>query len=98
LLLYKSNQISDDGARLCRVVRSVGDDRRAVWARQRQRMAQFCWFGCIERLARNVTVSAQVSLRVEIAQPHVDPKGRQAAAERTVAAARIERNSRQIKP
>jgi hypothetical protein len=49
-------------------------------------------------IARNVAVSGRVHFRVEIAQPHVHPKARQAAAERAVAAARIERNSWQIKP
>ena len=34
LLLYESNQIADDGARLIRVVRRVGDDRFAIRARQ----------------------------------------------------------------
>ena len=98
LPLYKSNQISDDGARLIRVVRRVGDDRGAIRARQLERISQMFGFGGIERLARDVAVSARVLIRVEIAQPHVDPEGRQAAAERAVAATRIERNSRQIEP
>ena len=40
LSLHEGNQISDDGARLIRVVRGVGDDRGAVRPRQRQLMAQ----------------------------------------------------------
>ena len=98
LPLNKRNQISDDGARLIRVVRRVGDDRRAVRVRQLQSMAQLFWFGCIEGLTRNVAVSGRVLFRVEIAQPHVHPKVRQTAAEGAVTAARIERNSWQIKP
>jgi hypothetical protein len=54
-------------------------------------------FSRIEWLAGNVAISARILIRVEIAQPHVDRKGRQPAAERAVAAARIERNSWQIK-
>jgi hypothetical protein len=61
-------------------------------------MAQLSWFGGIERLARNVTLSGRVHIWVEIAQLHVDPKGRQGAAERALAAAWIESNSRQIEP
>ena len=40
LLLYKSNQISDDGARLIRVVRRVGDDRGATRASQLECISQ----------------------------------------------------------
>ena len=57
-------------------------------------MCQMFWVGGIERLTRNVAVSGRVHFGVEIAQPHVDPKVRQTAAERAVAAAGIERNSR----
>jgi hypothetical protein len=47
--LYKSNHISDDGARLSRVLRSVGDDRGAT-------RAQMFGFEGIERSARNVAI------------------------------------------
>ena len=47
-------------------------------------------------MAGDVAISARILIRVEIAQPHVDPKGRKAVAERTVTAAWIECNSRQI--
>ena len=57
LPLYKSNQISDDGARLSRVVRSVGDDRGATRARQLECISQMFGFEGIERLARNIAVS-----------------------------------------
>ena len=90
LPFYKSNQISDDGARLIRVVRRVSDDRGAIRASQLEGTSQMFWVGSIERLARNAAVSGGVHIRVEIDQPHVDPKGRKAAPERAVAAARIE--------
>jgi hypothetical protein len=90
LPFHKVNQIANDGARLIRVVRRVGDDRGAVRASQLQSTAQLFWFGRIERLARNVAVSGGVHFGIEIGQPHVDPKGRKAASERAVAAARIE--------
>jgi hypothetical protein len=45
LPLYKSNQISDDGARLIRVVRSVGDNRFAVGARQLESILQMFGVG-----------------------------------------------------
>jgi hypothetical protein len=79
LPLYKGNQISDDGARLIRIVRRVGDDRGAIRASQLERIFQMFGFRSIERLARNVAVSGGVHIRVEIGQPHVDPKGRKAA-------------------
>lgn len=53
LLFYKSNQISDDGARLYRVVRRVGDDRRAIRARQLEYKPQMFRLGSVERFARN---------------------------------------------
>jgi hypothetical protein len=96
LSLYKSNQISDDGARLTRVVRRVGNDRGAIRARQFCCTSQMFGFGGVERLARDVAVSGGVHFGVEITQPHVYPKKRE--AERAVAAARIERNLRQIEP
>ena len=98
LSLYEGNQISDDGARLIRVVRSIGDDRGATRAGHLECIFQMFWVGGIERLARNVAVSGRVHFGIEIAQPHVDPKRRQAATESAVAAARIERNSWQIEP
>jgi hypothetical protein len=52
--------------------------------------------GSVERLPRDVVVGGEVHFRVEISQPHVDPKGRQATPKRTVAAAGVERHSRQI--
>jgi hypothetical protein len=52
--------------------------------------------GGIERLVGDVAISARILIRVEIAQFHVDPKGRKPLAERAVTAAWIERNSRQI--
>jgi hypothetical protein len=51
---------------------------------------------CSGRLVGDVAISARILIRVEIAQPHVDPKGRKPLAERAVTAAWIERNSRQI--
>jgi hypothetical protein len=48
LRLYKSNQVSDDGACLIRVVWRVGDDRGAVAARQSERTSQMIGFGGIE--------------------------------------------------
>ena len=55
------------------------------------------WFGRVERLARNVAVGGRVHFRVEIAQPDINPERSQAAAERAIAAARIERDSWEIK-
>ena len=52
--------------------------------------------GGIEGLAGDVAISARILIRVKIAQPHVDTKGRKRLAERAVTAAWIERNSRQI--
>jgi hypothetical protein len=72
---YECNQISDDGARLIRIVRGVGDDRGAARASQLESKLQMFGFRSIERLARNVATSARVLIRVEIAQPHLDPKG-----------------------
>jgi hypothetical protein len=46
----KSYQISDYGARLIRVVRRVGDDRRAACASQLECMSQMIGFGDVERL------------------------------------------------
>ena len=68
----------------------------AVRARQLESILQMFGFSRIERLGGNVAISARILIRVEIAQPHVDPKGRKPVAERAVTAARIERNSRQI--
>jgi hypothetical protein len=56
LLFYKGNQISDDGARLIRIVRRVGDDRGAIRASQLERILQMFGVRSIERLARNVPV------------------------------------------
>jgi hypothetical protein len=53
-------------------------------------------FGCVERLSLNVGVSGRVHFRVEIAQPHIDAERCEATAERAVASAWIERNSRQL--
>ena len=78
LPFYKGNQISDDGARLIRVVRRVGDDRGAIRARQLERILQMFRVRRIERLAGDVAVSARVLIRIKIGQPHIDPKGRQA--------------------
>jgi hypothetical protein len=64
---------------------------------QREGIAQLFVFGSVQRLARHVAVCGRVHFRVEIAQPDIDPEGRQAAAEGTVATAWIESNSRQIK-
>jgi hypothetical protein len=47
-------------------------------------------------LIGDVAVGFRMSFRVEIGQPHIDPKGHQGAAERAVATARIERNSWQF--
>jgi hypothetical protein len=59
-------------------------------------MPKWVRLGSVERFAGNVAIRPLIRFRVEIAQPHVDPKGRQAAAERAVTAIRIERNFRQI--
>jgi hypothetical protein len=80
LTFYKSNQISDDRARLIRVVWRVGDDRGAIRASQIERIFQMFGFRSIERLARNVAVSGGVHIRVEIGQPHVDPQRAQGRA------------------
>jgi hypothetical protein len=53
LLFYKSHQISDDGARLIRVARSIGDDRCAIRARQLEYKPQMFRLGSVERFARN---------------------------------------------
>jgi hypothetical protein len=98
LLLYKHDQIADDGAGLTRVVRRIGDDRRAVSASQAQRIPQMFRFRSVKRLARNVAVGGRVHFRVEIAQPHVNPERCLTAAERAVAATPIERVPRQIEP
>jgi hypothetical protein len=98
LLFYKGNQISDDGARLIRIVRRVGDDRGAIRASQLERILQMFGVRSIERLARNVPVGFRMPFWVEIAQPHVGPKARQTAAECVIAAAWIECNLWQIKP
>ena len=54
------------------------------------------WVGSVKRLARNVGISGRVHFRVEIAQPHIDAERCEATAERAVASAWIERNSRQL--
>src|SRR3984957_9685848 len=97
LPLHESNQISDNSARLGRVVRRVGDNRGATRASQLECISQMFGFGGIERLARNVTAGARVHSWIKIGHPPIAPKLRQAAAERAIAAARIERNSWQIK-
>ena len=60
-------------------------------------MTQVFNVGGVERLTRNVAVSSWVHFRVEIAQPDINPERTQAAAKRAVAAARVERNLREIK-
>src|SRR5690242_3200450 len=52
----------------------------------------------IERLAGDVSLSALIFIRVKIAQPDINTKGRQPAAQRAVAPARIEDDSRQFEP
>ena len=95
--LHERDQVLDDTARLPGVVRRVGDNRRAIRASQLKGMPQMFGFGCVERLARNVAVSGRVPFWVEIAQPDINPERTQAAAKRAVAAARVERNLREIK-
>jgi hypothetical protein len=98
LLLYQRDHVLNDGARLIRVVRCVGDDRGAIRARQLERILQMFRVRRIERSAGNVAISGRVHSRIKIGQPHIDPKVRQTAAEGAVTAAWIERNSRHIKP
>ena len=79
-------------------VKANGNDNRgAVSTRQAERIPQMFGVGCVERLARNVAVSGGIHFRVEIAQPDINPERSQAAAERAIAAARIERDSWEIK-
>jgi hypothetical protein len=96
LLFNKGNQISDDGARLIRIVRRVADDRGAARASRLECTFQMIGFGGVEWLPRDVTGGFRMPFRIEIAQPHVDPKGRQAAAERPIAATRNESEPRQF--
>jgi hypothetical protein len=53
LAFRERDQIADDGARLIRVVRRVGDDRGAIRARQLESVLQMFGVRGIERLARN---------------------------------------------
>jgi hypothetical protein len=97
LPLHQRDQVLSDGARLPGVVPRIGDNRGAVSTRQAERIPQMFGVGCVERLARNVAVSGGIHFRVEIAQPDINPERSQAAAERAIAAARIERDSWEIK-
>jgi hypothetical protein len=83
LALRERDPIADDGARLIRVVWCVGDDRGAIRARQ------------LERILQMFQVRRIGYLSGYIGQPDIDPKGRQAAAEGSIAAARIESDPRQ---
>jgi hypothetical protein len=79
LPLYQSNQISDDGARLIGVVRSVSDDCRPCNPRPPTRTHvsyQMFGVGCVERLARNVAVGGRIHFGVEIGQPDINPERR----------------------
>jgi hypothetical protein len=63
------------------VLWSVRDNRCAVTC-QLESKPKLLAVGGVKRLARNVAVRDRVHFRVEIVQPHVDPKGRKAEAER----------------
>jgi hypothetical protein len=53
LPLYQRDQVLDDGAGFLRVVRSVGDNRRAIGAGQLESIPQMFGFGGVQR--RRVT-------------------------------------------
>jgi hypothetical protein len=90
LSLHHRDQVLDDGAGLLRVVRSVGDDRRATGPSQRESLPQLFGIGGVERLACYLAIGCRKYFGVEIAQPHIDHEGCQTAPQHAVA--REERN------
>jgi hypothetical protein len=85
LSLRQRDQVLDDGARLLRVVGGVLVTIAAQPSPASAKVSLRFGIGGVERFACDIAVSGRVHFRIEVAQPHIDAKGRQTPSERAVA-------------